>query len=117
MNGDLWRAVLAAALATNAVLGVSYRVYRLRRGGPAADVVGQALLGALLAVLAFAVAAGTGWSHWAALAYGAVFGLLVMPLWMVAVFIPMRPGPVDAAYASGYWSALAVIVASSLVLA
>jgi hypothetical protein len=117
MNGETWRSVLVAALALNAALGFAYRLYRFGKGGPRADVVGQAILGLLLGALALAVAAGAGWSHWVALAYGVAFGLLVMPLWTVAVFIPMRPGTVDALYAGVYWSALAVIVVAALVVA
>jgi hypothetical protein len=116
MSSDLWRIVLSAALAANAVLGFGYRVYRLARGGPLADVVGQAILGVLLAVTAAAVALGAGWSRWVALAYGLLFGLLVMPVWMLAVFIPMRPDRVDAAYAAAYWAALGAIVVAAVAL-
>ena len=105
-----------ACLAYNAVSGFAYRVFRLRRGGPRADVTGQAILGAVLLLLAAGVWQGWGWARWAALGYGGLFAVVVMPLWTLAVFIPMRPGPVDKAFAVSYWGALAAIVVSALLL-
>ncbi|CAN5630727.1 hypothetical protein BH24ACT26_BH24ACT26_03490 [soil metagenome] len=117
MVGDVWQTVLVAALAINAVLGLGYRVYRLSRGGPMADVTGQAILAAALGAIASGVAVGAGWSRWAALAYGLLFGIVVMPVWTLAVFIPMRPDAVDKGYASVYWTSLAVIVVAALLVA
>ncbi|HEX2051972.1 MAG TPA: hypothetical protein VHJ34_15245, partial [Actinomycetota bacterium] len=89
---------------------------RLTKGGPMADVAGQALLGALLVVLAAGAAAGSWWARWGALAYALLFGLVVMPVWTLAVLIPMRPGPVDVGYAVVYWVALAVAAIAALAL-
>jgi hypothetical protein len=116
MNRDPWTLALACALATNAVLGFAYRVFRLMRGGPPGDVIGQAILGLLLGVLALFVAAGAGWSRWVALAYGLTFAVIVMPVWTVAVLIPMRPGRVDVGFALLYWAMLAVTVIAALVV-
>ena len=113
---DPWRTVLIVCLIVNALSGPSYRVFRLRRGGPLADVTGQAILGVLLVLLAAGVRLEWDWARWAALVYGALFGAIVMPLWTLAVFIPARPGPVDKAFAILYWAALAVIVVASVML-
>jgi hypothetical protein len=80
------------------------------------DVVGQAILGALLGALAVAVASGAGWSRWAALVYGLLFGLVVMPIWTVAVLIPLRPGRIDIGFAVVYWFTLILIVVASLAI-
>jgi len=111
---DPWQTVLVVCLLVNAFAGLSYRVFRLRRGGPRADVTGQAILGAVLVLLAVGVGLGWDWTLWAALGYGALFGVIVMPLWTLAVFIPTRPGPVDKAFAIVYWAALTLIVIASL---
>jgi hypothetical protein len=116
MTADPWVGALVGALATNAVLGFAYRVFRLARGGPLGDVVGQAVLGILLAGLAILAASGVGWSRWVSLAYGVIFGLVVMPLWTVAVLIPLRPGALDIGFTVLYWISLAVIVVSALAL-
>jgi hypothetical protein len=116
MPEDLWVGALVGALATNAILGFAYRVFRLARGGPLGDVVGQALLGVLLAGLAVLVAAGVSWSRWVSLAYGLLFGLAVMPLWTVAVLIPLRPGGLDIGFTLLYWLSLVVIVVSAAAL-
>jgi hypothetical protein len=105
---------LALALALNAVLGFGYRVYRLSMGGPIGDVVGQAILGVLLLALAGGVAVGGGWPRWPALVYGLLFGLVVMPLWTLAVLIPLSPGRADLAFTALYWVTLAVVVAASI---
>ena len=114
MDTDTWEAILAGALGVNAATGFGYRVYRLAAGGPLGDVIGQAILGALLAVLAVATAMGAGWARWAALIYALLFGVAVMPLWVLAVLIPLRPGWLDYAFTATYWLALAVIVAAVL---
>lgn len=114
MDSDTWRAVLVAALLVNAASGLGYRVYRLSKGGPRADVVGQAILAVLLGVLAAALAAGAGWPRWGALVYGVLFGVVVMPIWVLAVLIPLRPRAVDYAFTGVYWAMLAAIVAAAI---
>ncbi len=104
------------ALALNAVLGFGYRVYRLANGGPLADVTGQAILGLLLAGLAVAVALGAGWARWTALGYALLFGVVVMPLWVLAVLIPLPPRRADYAFTATYWLALITIAISALLI-
>jgi hypothetical protein len=116
MDGDAWQIVLVAALALNAVTGFGYRVYRLSKGGPMADVIGQAILGVLLGGLSLAVALDAGWARWPALAYGLLFGVIVMPIWVLAVLIPLRPRALDLAFTAIYWVALAAIVVSAFAL-
>lgn len=111
-----WETLLIASLAFNAALGFGYRLYRLSRGGPLFDVIGQALLGLILVLLAVGISLGAGWPRWVALAYGVVFGLVVMPLWVLAVLLPMRPGPIDYGFTSVYWAALALIVVAAVAL-
>ena len=111
-----WRVVLVAVLSLNAVLGFGYRVYRLTKGGPVGDVVGQAVLGLLLGGVALAVAADQQWARWIAVAYGLVFGLVVMPVWTLAVLIPSRPARIDYAFTVVYWGGLVAILVSSLAL-
>ncbi|MFN2587258.1 MAG: hypothetical protein ABR613_03935 [Actinomycetota bacterium] len=114
MESDTWRAVLVGALLVNAVTGFGYRVYRYRKGGPKADVVGQAILGSLLAGLAAALALGAGWPRWPALVYALLFGVAVMPVWVLAVLVPLRPGAVDYAFTATYWGLLLVIGAAAI---
>ncbi|MFN2526838.1 MAG: hypothetical protein ABR505_11345 [Actinomycetota bacterium] len=116
MADDLWGQVLIAALALNAAGGFGYRAHRLSKGGPLADVIGQAILGLLLAGLAVALAAGATWARWPALFYGLLFGTIVMPVWVLGVLIPMRPAAVDYAFTAVYWLSLAAIVVSALLL-
>ena len=115
MDADTWQAALVAALVVNAALGFGYRVLRLTKGGPMADVAGQALLGAVLVALAAGAAAGSSWARWGALAYALLFGLVVMPVWTLAVLIPLRPGASDYAFTAVYWTMLVVIVIAALV--
>lgn len=114
MNLDMASAVLVAALAFNGVLGFAYRVYRLAKGGPMADVTGQAILGVLLVGLAAAVVLEMGWARWAALAYALLFGIVVMPIWVLAVLIPLPPKAPDYLFTTLYWLTLATIGISSL---
>jgi hypothetical protein len=51
------RTTLIVLLVLNASLGLGYRIFRLSKGGPMGDVIGQALLAALLAGTALGVAA------------------------------------------------------------
>jgi hypothetical protein len=116
MTADEWTVVLAAALALNAALGFGYRVYRLSKGGPMADVVGQAILGVILLGLAGAAAAEAGWARWPALGYALLFGVVVMPVWVLAVLIPLRPQAPDYAFTVGYWMCLIVIAVAAIAL-
>ena len=109
-----WKVVLVGALALNGVIGFGYRVHRLAKGGPLGDVVGQAILGCLLGGIAIGAAAGAAWARWVALAYALVFGVVVMPVWVLAVLIPLRPGTVDYSFTAVYWCGLAVIAVSAL---
>lgn len=114
MDPDSWQTILVAALAVNAATGFGYRVFRLTRGGPMGDVIGQAILGALLALLAIATAMGAGWPRWAALIYALLFGIAVMPIWVLAVLLPARPGSIDYAFTACYWLGLAIIAISAI---
>jgi hypothetical protein len=113
---ESWQAVLMAALSCNAVLGFGYRLYRLDKGGARADVTGQAVLGVILVVLALALGVGATWPRWIAFGYGLLFGLVVMPIWVLAVMIPSRPGRLDYAFTAVYWTLLFVIAAGALTL-
>jgi hypothetical protein len=110
----VWRTILVVALAVNAALGFGYRVYRLSKGGPIADVWGQAILGVLLAADAVLVVTGGNWARWAALVYGLLFGLAVLPVWILGVLIPMRPQTLDYTFTAIYALGLFVIVIAAL---
>jgi hypothetical protein len=114
MDTDTWQLILAGALGINAAIGFGYRVYRLSKGGPVGDVIGQAILGALLAILAVAAAMGAGWPRWAALIYALLFGIAVMPIWVLAVLIPLSPSRIDYAFTATYWLVLALIAVSAV---
>jgi hypothetical protein len=111
-----WRTTLVVALSINAALGFGYRVYRLSKGGPLADVWGQALLGLLLAGDAVLLSSGEGWARWVALGYGLLFGFAVLPVWILGVLIPMRPQTPDYVFTAVYAVGLLVIVVSALAL-
>jgi len=113
---ESWQVVTVIALVLNALLSFGYRLYRLPRGGSRADVNGQALLGVILIALAVALSFGTGWPRWPALAYGLLFGVVVMPIWVLAVLIPSSPGRLDYAFTAVYWLLLFVIVGGALAL-
>ena len=113
---ETWETVLVVTLALNAVLSFGYRVYRLTKGGPLGDVVGQAMLGLLLGATAVAVAADQGWARWIALTYGALFALVVMPMWTLAVLLPLRPAAIDYSFTGVYWAGLVAIVIAALAL-
>lgn len=112
----VWRTMLIVALAINAALGFGYRVYRLTKGGPMADVWGQAILGVLLAADAAFIGSGAGWARWLALVYGLLFALAVLPIWVLGVLIPMRPRAPDYAFTGVYWLGLFVIVVAAIAL-
>lgn len=116
MESDTWRAVLAAGLLFNACTGLGYRVHRLRHGGPKADVVGQAILALLLVSLALPLTLGAAWPRWPALVYGILFGVVVMPIWVLAVLIPLRPRALDYAFTVSYWLVLALVVVAAIAL-
>lgn len=116
MTADLWRTILIAGLGLNAVAGFSYRLYRYRKGGPLGDVYGQAILALLLLGLALALIAGGDWARWPALVYAVLFAFLVMPIWTLAVLIPLPPGALDYAFTAVYWLTLLVIGAAALLL-
>jgi hypothetical protein len=113
---ETWQTVIVVALVCNALLGFGYRLYRMRKGGARADVYGQALLGALLLGLAAGLAGGVGWARWPALVYGLLFGVVVMPIWVLAVLIPGDPGPLDYLFTAVYWTLLFVVVVGALAL-
>lgn len=112
----MWRTVLVAGLLLNALAGFSYRVYRHGRGGPIGDVWGQAVLGVLLGALALALVLGAGWPRWPALVYALLFALVVMPIWTLAVLIPLSPERIDYAFTGLYWVTLLVIAGAALLV-
>ena len=105
--------VLVVALGLNAAIGFGYRVFRLTKGGPLGDVIGQAILGATLAGVAIAIALDAAGARWIALGYALLFGVIVMPVWVLAVLLPLRPGALDYAFTATYWVALAAIALSA----
>lgn len=114
MDSDTWRLALVAGLLVNAAAGLGYRVYRFTKGGPKSDVVGQSILAVLLTGLAAALGAGAGWPRWAALVYGLLFGVVVMPIWVLGVLIPLPPRRIDYAFTAVYWAVLALIVVAAI---
>jgi len=114
METGAWTTVLIVALVTNAAIGLGYRVYRRTKGGPRADVWGQALLGALLLLLAVGLAFDVEWLRWIAFGYAILFAFLAMPVWVLGVLLPMRPGALDYAFTVTYWVLLVVVGAAVL---
>lgn len=108
--------MVAAALVLNAVLGFGYRVYRLSKGGSVGDVYGQAVLGVVLLGLAAGVSTEAGWAPWGAFVYGVVFGLAVMPVWVLAVLLPQSPGAPDYLFTAVYWTSLVTIAVGALAI-
>lgn len=106
--------MLSASLVVNAILGLGYRVYRRTRGGPRADVWGQAVLGSLLVLVAMGLALGVEWLRWVAFGYAVLFTFLAMPIWVLGVLLPMRPRAVDYAFTVSYWVLLVVVGVSAL---
>lgn len=109
-----WGYALAVALVANAVIGFGYRVFRLSKGGPLGDVIGQAVLGVLLVGIAFGVMAAHDWARWSALIYGLLFGVAVMPVWVLAVLIPSDPKRVDYAFTAVYWATQLFVILAAL---
>lgn len=103
---DGWQMILIGALAAGAALVLGYRIYRLSKGGPIADVYGGAALAALLVALALLIAADVGWARWPALGYALLFGLVVMPVWTLGVLLPLQPGRLDYGFTALYWLSL-----------
>jgi hypothetical protein len=116
MTSDAWQMTLAGLLGLNAATGFGYRVYRLAKGGPMSDVIGQAVLGVVLVGLALATAMGAGWPRWAALIYALLFGVAVMPVWVLAVLIPLEPRALDYTFTALYWVCLVGIAVSAIAL-
>lgn len=108
--------VLIVSLIASGVLALAYRTYRFTKGGPRTDVSGGIALLVLLTALAVAVAADVGWARWPALAYGLLFGLVAMPVWILGVYIPLRPGALDHVMVGAYLLTLVVIVVGALAL-
>ena len=114
MDVETWRAILVAGLVANAAIGLGYRIYRHRRGGPIGDVWGQAVLAAVLVGVAVGVATGSGWPRWIGLVYAALFAFLAMPVWVLGVLLPMRPRAIDYAFTVTYWILLVTIGVAAL---
>ena len=80
------------------------------------DVAGQAILGVVLIVLGIATLAGAGWPRWPALVFGLLFAAVVMPIWTLAVLIPLPPGKLDYGFTVLYWVSLIAIAVAALAL-
>lgn len=111
---ESWKTILVVCLALTAALGLGYRIYRWTKKGPPGDVWGQAVLAAVLIALAVGVGRDWTWARWASVGFGAFFGAVVMPLWVLAVLIPMRPRRLDIAYTAAYWALLIVLVIAGI---
>ena len=70
----------------------------------------------ILIALAVALMLGEGWPRWPALVYGLLFGVVVMPIWVLAVLIPGSPGKLDYTFTAVYWIVLFAIVVSALAI-
>lgn len=110
----MWETTLIAALVANAVIGLGYRVYRYRKGGPIPDVWGQAVLGVLLVGIAAGIAVDIEWLRWAAFFYAVLFAFVAMPVWVLGVLLPLRPRPIDYAFTVTYWLLLLLIALAAL---
>lgn len=109
-----WDSILVATVVANGVLAFAYRVWRLTKGGPIYDVIGGAIVALALGAIGAGYAAGAGWMRWVALVYAALFALVVMPVWTLAVLIPMRPRAPDLTFTSIYWATLVLIAVAAL---
>ncbi len=81
-----------------------------------ADVVGGAVLAILLILSAIFVGQGAGWVRWPAFAYALLFGLVVMPVWTLGVYLPSRPGAGDHVVIGLYWASLVSIGVAALLV-
>jgi hypothetical protein len=113
---DPWRVVLVVALICSGLSAAGYRAYRFTRGGPRADAIGGAVLALLLVLVAAGVGADLSWARWVALVYGLVFGILVTPVWILGVYIPSRPEPLDHALTGLYLLSLVTTIVAALAL-
>ena len=114
MKAETWETILVAALVINAIIGLAYRVYRRTKGGPIADVWGQAILGVLLCLIAAAIALNGDWPRWIALSYAVLFAVVVMPVWVLGVLLPLRPRALDYSFTVTYWVLLIAIGIAAL---
>lgn len=105
---------MVVSLIVSGVLAFGYRLYRMRKGGPTPDAVGGAVLAVGLAGVAIAFASGTLWVRWIALGYALLFGLVVTPIWVLAVFIPARPRPWETLVIVAYWISVATVGVSAI---
>jgi hypothetical protein len=112
-SAEPWQAILIAALVANGVALAVYRTYRFVKGGPKADAIGGAVLAVLLVGLAILVMSDVSAARWAALFYGIAFAVVVMPIWILAVLIPLPPGPLDYAFTALYEATLIAIVVAA----
>jgi hypothetical protein len=106
--------ILVVLIAANAALVFGYRVFRLSKGGPAADAIGGAILAVILGIVAVGAGSGAAWARWAALVYAALFALVVMPIWTLGVLIPLPPTGIDYAFTALYWASLIAIAMTAL---
>ena len=111
---DPWQAILGFTLIANGMLLAAYRFWRYTKGGPKPDAIGGAVLGLIAIALGTLVLFDVSWARWPALVYGSLFALVVMPIWTLAVLIPLPPGPLDYAFAGLYEASLLVIVVSAI---
>ena len=114
MEAETWETVAVVGLVINAITGLGYRVYRRTKGGPIADVWGQAVLAVLLIATATGILLGAEWLRWVALIYAALFALLAMPVWVLGVLLPMRPRAIDYSFTVVYWALLIAIGIAAL---
>lgn len=111
----MWETTSIAALVANAAIGLGYRYYRYRKGGPLPDVWGQAVLGLLLVGTAVGIAVDIEWLRWAALLYAVLFAFVVMPVWVLGVLLPLRPRAIDYAFTVTYWVLLLLVALATAV--
>jgi hypothetical protein len=114
VNEETWQSILVVALVINAAIGLGYRIYRRTKGGPIADVWGQAVLATLLLAVAGGILLDAGWLRWAALGYAILFAFVAMPVWVLGVLLPLRPRAIDYTFTFTYWALLLVIGIAAL---
>lgn len=116
MDTEFWRNLLAGALAFNAAVGLGYRFYRHRKGGPIADVWGQAVLAVLLLAVGAALVSGLSWPRWLALAYAVLYTFVAMPVFVLGVLLPLPPRAIDWAFTVVYWVVLVAIGVAAIAM-